>query len=79
VSTYGDVAAAAGRPRAARAVGTIMATCGMPGIPCHRVVGAGGVLGGFGGHESEKARLLEAEGLVVAGRRIRRFAAHRWH
>ena len=79
MSTYGDVAAAAGRPRAARAVGTIMATCGRPGIPCHRVVGAGGSLGGFGGHESEKARLLEAEGLIVVGPRIRQFASCRWH
>lgn len=78
VATYGDVAAAAGRPRAARAVGTIMATCGRPGIPCHRVVGAGGALGGFGGHESEKARLLAAEGLVIVGRRIRRFESSRW-
>jgi O-6-methylguanine DNA methyltransferase len=78
VSTYGDVAAAAGRPGAARAVGTIMATCAHPGIPCHRVVGAGGALGGFGGHESDKARRLEAEGVIVVGRRIRRFAACRW-
>lgn len=78
VATYGDVAAAAGRPRAARAVGTIMATASRPGIPAHRVVGAEGALGGFGGHELDKARLLEAEGLVVVGRRIRRFSACRW-
>ena len=43
-----------------------------------RVVAAGGALGGFGGHELDKARLLEAEGLVVVGRRIRRFNACRW-
>ncbi len=78
VATYGDVAAAAGRPRAARAVGTIMATAGSPGIPAHRVVAAGGALGGFGGHESDKARRLEAEGLTVVGRRIRRFESVRW-
>lgn len=78
VSTYGDVAAAAGRPGAARAVGTIMAACGRPGIPCHRVVAAGGALGGYGGHESVKATLLQAEGLTISGHRIKHFAACRW-
>ena len=43
VATYGDVAAAAGVPRAARAVGNIMRDCRAPGVPCHRVIGAGGV------------------------------------
>jgi methylated-DNA-[protein]-cysteine S-methyltransferase len=78
VATYGDVAALAGRPRAWRAVGTIMRTCHDARVPCHRVVGAGGRLGGYGGNESMKAALLRAEGLTVAGRRIRRFAATRW-
>lgn len=78
MSTYGDVAAAAGRPGAARAVGTIMATRGGAGIPAHRVVAAGGALGGYGGHEAEKARLLIAEGVVVVGRRIRGFNQVRW-
>lgn len=78
VATYGDVAAAAGRPRAARAVGTLMATCRDSRLPCHRVVAAGGALGGFGGRESLKAALLRAEGVLVAGGRIRGFAARRW-
>ncbi len=78
VATYGDVAAAAGRPGAARAVGTLMATSGPRRLPAHRVVAAGGALGGYGGHESEKAALLRAEGLTVLGRRIRNFAAVRW-
>lgn len=78
VATYGDVAAAAGRPRAARAVGTIMATCHRAGVPCHRVVGAGGALGGFGGHERDKAQRLEAEGVRVVGRRLRNFTQTRW-
>ena len=78
VSTYGDVAAAAGRPRAARAVGTLMANCGQRRIPAHRVVAAGGLLGGYGGQETTKAALLRAEGIVVVGRRIRQFAAIRW-
>ena len=45
VATYGDVATLAGRPRAWRAVGTHMRDCKDPGVPCHRVVGAGGALG----------------------------------
>lgn len=78
VSTYGDVAAAAGRPRAVRAVGNIMRTCRDATVPCHRVVAAGGRLGGYGGRESFKRALLAAEGLTVFGRAIRRFAEVRW-
>lgn len=78
VATYGDVAAMAGRPRAARAVGNIMRTCHAHAVPCHRVVGAGGALGGYGGQLELKRALLRAEGLVVIGRRIRAFAAVRW-
>ena len=50
VATYGDVAEAAGRPGAARAVGNIMRTAGGPDVPCHRVVAAAGKLGGYGGN-----------------------------
>ncbi len=78
VATYGNVAAMAGRPRAARAVGNIMRACADRTVPCHRVVGAGGGLGGYGGEESLKRALLRAEGVVVVGRRIRRFATVRW-
>ena len=58
VATYGDVAAMAGRPRAARAVGNIMRDCGRPDVPCHRVIAAGGRLGGYGGNETLKRALL---------------------
>ncbi|MGH9162721.1 MAG: MGMT family protein [Vicinamibacteraceae bacterium] len=78
VSTYGDVAAAAGRPRAARAVGNIMAGCSDPRIPCHRVVATGGQLGGYGGSVSFKRELLRAEGVRVVGTRIRKFDDIRW-
>lgn len=73
VATYGDVAAMAGRPRAARAVGNIMRRCGRPDVPCHRVVAAGGRIGGYGGGEQLKKALLAAEGLTVAGGRVREF------
>lgn len=48
VLSYGEVAQAVGYPGAARAVGTVMSTNRIPIIiPCHRVVAAGGKLGGY--------------------------------
>ena len=61
--TYGEVARRAGRPGAARAVGQVMARNPFPLlVPCHRVLGAKGQLGGFSaGGPEVKARLLELE------------------
>ncbi len=62
--SYGEVAAKAGSPGAARAVGQVMRTNRMPLIvPCHRVVAAGGKLGGFSAPQglAMKRRLLELE------------------
>src|SRR6187399_3277056 len=71
VVTYGDVAALAGRPRAARAVGQLMRSALRPGLPYHRVIAAGGRIGGYGAAGTTmKAALLVAEGLVIRGRRI---------
>lgn len=78
VATYGDVAAIAGRPGAARAVGNIMRDCKARDVPCHRVVAAAGGLGGYGGAPGLKRALLQAEGITVRGTRIRNFAACRW-
>jgi O-6-methylguanine DNA methyltransferase len=75
--TYGDVARAAGRPRAARAVGTLMRTTRVPGLPYHRVIAAGGRLGGYGGAELLKAGLLTAEGVKVRNGRIMEFGVRR--
>jgi O-6-methylguanine DNA methyltransferase len=77
-STYGDIAALAGRARAWRAVGNIMRDCHAPGTPCHRVVAAGGRLGGFGGNPAMKRALLAAEGVAVTGSRIRDWRLVRW-
>jgi methylated-DNA-[protein]-cysteine S-methyltransferase len=65
VSTYGDLAAAIGSPGAARAVGSVMARNCFPLIvPCHRVLGAGGSLGGYSAPDGlrMKRRLLAMEG-----------------
>jgi O-6-methylguanine DNA methyltransferase len=78
VATYGDIAAVAGQPRASRAVGNIMRECRDPGVPCHRVIAAGGGLGGYGGNLQVKRELLRAEGLEVGVSRVRRFADVRW-
>jgi methylated-DNA-[protein]-cysteine S-methyltransferase len=62
--TYGELAAQAGRPRAARAVGQVMAANPLPlVIPCHRVLAAGGAPGGYsgGGGQSTKKWLLDFE------------------
>jgi O-6-methylguanine DNA methyltransferase len=78
VATYGDVATLAGAPRAARAVGTVMRECRDPAVPCHRVIAAGGGLGGFGGSLHLKRERLRAEGLEVTATRVRRFPEIRW-
>ena len=78
VATYGDVAGMAGKPRAARAVGNIMRDCTRADIPCHRVIAAGGRLGGYGGREMMKRALLVAEGVIVAGGRVRELGRVRW-
>jgi O-6-methylguanine DNA methyltransferase len=78
VATYGDVALLAGTPRAARAVGTVMRRCRDPRVPCHRVIAAGGGLGGYGAFLHVKRDLLRAEGLEVGVARVRRFADLRW-
>lgn len=73
VATYGHVAAAAGHPGAARAVGNAMHGNTSPEtVPCHRVVHADGSLGGnyaFGGPDAQKARLI-AEGVRFIGDRV---------
>jgi methylated-DNA-[protein]-cysteine S-methyltransferase len=63
VATYGEVAAMAGSPRAWRAAGSALAACPVELlVPCHRVIPAGGGIGGYGGHEDRKASLLAHEG-----------------
>jgi methylated-DNA-[protein]-cysteine S-methyltransferase len=67
--TYGAVAAAVGDVDAARAVGVACNRNPLPLIvPCHRVVGAGGKLVGFGGGLSRKRYLLELEARVTMER-----------
>ena len=64
-TTYGTLAGRAGRPAAARAVGTVMNRNPIPIVlPCHRVIGANGKLVGYGGGLDRKEALLRLEGVV---------------
>ena len=67
--SYGEVAALVGHPRAARAVGSVMAKNRIPlVVPCHRVLGSGGALGGFSAIDGlqMKRRLLDLEAETLA-------------
>jgi methylated-DNA-[protein]-cysteine S-methyltransferase len=67
--TYADLALAAGSPRAARAVGNVMSANRLPLlIPCHRVVGSGGRLGGF---SAPRGVALKRELLAMEARATR--------
>lgn len=59
--TYSEVAHAAGSPRAYRAVGNILNTNYDPAIPCHRVVRADGISGGYNRGAARKRELLAGE------------------
>ena len=60
--TYGEIAAAVGRPKAVRAVGQANHVNPLPiFIPCHRVVGKGGALTGYAGGLDLKGALLALE------------------
>jgi O-6-methylguanine DNA methyltransferase len=64
--TYGELAARVERPRAARAVGTVMNRNPLPIVlPCHRVIGANGKLVGYGGGLERKEALLRLEGALL--------------
>ena len=65
--TYGHLAAKVGKPKAARAVGTVMNRNPIPIVlPCHRIFGANGNLTGYAGGLHVKRALLELEGATLA-------------
>ncbi|WP_150048732.1 MULTISPECIES: methylated-DNA--[protein]-cysteine S-methyltransferase [Methylomonas] len=69
--TYGQLAEAAGKPGAARAVGSAMSKNPIPLlIPCHRVIGSGNKLCGFSAHGGldTKAKMLALEGVSLVRR-----------
>jgi methylated-DNA-[protein]-cysteine S-methyltransferase len=65
VSSYGQVAAAAGSPRGSRAAGNALGANPLPiVVPCHRVLRTGGALGGYTGGLGKKEWLLKLEGYL---------------
>lgn len=63
--SYAEVASAAGRPKAVRAVGNILNKNPFaPDVPCHRVVRSDGTVGGFAHGSAKKKALLEKEGVL---------------
>ena len=65
VSSYREIAAAAGSPSAYRAAGNALGSNPVPiVVPCHRVLHAGGGLGGYTGGLERKRYLLELEGVL---------------
>lgn len=63
--TYKEVAWAAGRPKAYRAVGNILNKNYDPSVPCHRVIRSDGTTGGYNRGRREKARRLADEKSVI--------------
>lgn len=73
VATYGQIARLAGNPKAARAVGILMAkNPDAPRTPCHRVVAADGSLSGYSGEGgvAAKKKMLLAEGVKFLGEKV---------
>jgi len=64
VLTYKEVAEKAGKPRAWRAVGNILAKNKNPTIPCHRVIRSDGEIGGYNKGRRKKRELLKKEGYL---------------
>lgn len=78
VSTYGDIVKALGHPKAARAIGRIIANNPNPiSIPCHRVVKSNGEIGGFAYGEESKREILEKEGIKFQNRIVENFEEQR--
>lgn len=81
VVTYGQLAAMAGSPKAARAVGMCMAqNTNAPIVPCHRVVSATGLLTGYSAGEgiTTKKQLLTQEGVFFINNRVD-LSRSQWH
>ena len=71
VATYGSIARAIGRPRAARAVGTALGkNPGLVAVPCHRVVRKSGQVGNYALGRRRKIALLRKEGVCIRSGKV---------
>ena len=80
VTTYREIGRAM-RSKAYRAIGqALRRNPHAPKVPCHRVVASDGTIGGFKGCASgktinEKIKLLKKEGVIIEGKKIKKFSA----
>ncbi|RLG12690.1 MAG: cysteine methyltransferase [Candidatus Nanohalarchaeota archaeon] len=71
ITTYRQLAAAAGNPKACRAVGGTLNKNKHPiVIPCHRVIKSTGEVGGYSGGTVKKVALLKKEGIPIKNSKI---------
>jgi O-6-methylguanine DNA methyltransferase len=71
VSTYGIIAQALKKPKAARAVGKALhKNPYAPIVPCHRVIKSDGKIGGFAGGRKNKENLLTKEGVQIVNHQV---------
>ncbi len=70
VSTYGGIALAIGKPRAARTVGNALNKNCDTAIPCHRVIKSDGRVGGYNKGSEKKNNLLLKEGVLIEKNRV---------
>jgi len=70
IMTYAQVAKAAGRPKAWRAVGNILNKNRDPKIPCHRVIRSDGKIGGYNQGVKKKITLLKKELVLIRKRTV---------
>ncbi len=74
VTTYAELARAAGHPKAARAAGNaVNKNPHAPKVPCHRVVKSNGEVGGYAEGTDKKVKYLAKEGVLVKNGRIENF------
>ena len=73
VTTYKTLAAAAGNPKAARAVGNILnKNPNLVSVPCHRVIRSDGKVGGYSVGQQKKIELLRKEGVEICAGKVRK-------
>jgi len=70
VLSYKEVAKRAGSLKACRAVGNIMNRHNIKGLPCHRVVGSNGKIGGYKWGVRRKIEILRKEGVKIINKKI---------
>jgi methylated-DNA-[protein]-cysteine S-methyltransferase len=79
VTTYGELARAAGKPKASRLIGQILNRNPNPiVVPCHRVVKSNGDVGGYAYGSSAKSKLLTKEGVTISKGKIVDFGNTRY-